>query len=412
MTHLSPSTESRARVSSFPEEYVRTGPDTLGGKYLRLFWHPVARSEDVMPGRAKQIRILSENLTLYRGESGTAHITQQRCPHRRTQLSVGWVEGDGIRCLYHGWKFGADGQCLERPAEPDGSHGTVRIRTYPTKEFLGLIYGYFGDNDPPPFPPYPAFEGEGVPESMSAPFPCNYFQSWENDFDIYHVMYTHRTGEIHGPTDSSRADHFLRMALAEKWEETEYGLVRTMPRMGGGGVNAAVCLLPATIRLHIPTFNEQARFPGPRFRPTYLVHTPVDDENHVVFITQIVPIAGQEAENYRTLYKQLMEQRKSRPRPLDLAAHVFAGNKTLEDFKDYHLLVEIEDLLTQVGQGAIVDRSEERLGRSDAGVVMLRRLWARELEALRAGRPTKRWAFMSKLPHGLTEAPFIAESKA
>jgi 5,5'-dehydrodivanillate O-demethylase len=260
------------------------------------------------------------------------------------------------------------------------------------------------------FPPYPAFDEEGLIEAMVEPFPCNYFQSWENDFDIYHANYTHWTGAIHGPNDASRGEMYLKLALAEKWEETDYGLVRVMPTMSGVGRNAAICLMPATIRLHIPTFNEQARFPGPRFRPTYLIHTPVDDENHLVFITQVVPVTGTEAEEYNKRYRELLEGHKRQPLPMEIADQVFGGDKSLDDIKDYHLLVGVEDLLTQVGQGAMVDRSDERLGRSDAGVVLLRRLWARELEALRKGRPSKQWAFMTNPPEGLSAEPFLNPS--
>jgi 5,5'-dehydrodivanillate O-demethylase len=162
--------------------------------------------------------------------------------------------------------------------------------------------------------------------------------------------------------------------------------------------------------LHIPTFNEQARFPGPRFRPTYLIHTPVDDENHLVFITQVVPVTGTEAEEYNKRYRELLEGHKRQPLPMEIADQVFGGDKSLDDIKDYHLLVGVEDLLTQVGQGAMVDRSDERLGRSDAGVVLLRRLWARELEALRKGRPSKQWAFMTNPPEGLSAEPFLNPS--
>jgi 5,5'-dehydrodivanillate O-demethylase len=395
----------RSQREPFPLEYVQTGPDTLGGKYLRQFWHPVARAGDVRPGRAKTIKILSEEFTLYRGTTGKPHIVQNRCPHRNVMLSVGWVEEDAIRCLYHGWKYGEDGKCVERPAEL--GTGGIRIKTYPTEEFLGLIYGYFGEGEAPAFPPYPAFEGEGIIETMLGDFPCNYFQCYENDFDIYHANYTHATGSIHGPNDETRGEQYMKMALGEKWEETDYGLVRTMPTMSGQGANQAVCILPGTIRLNIPTFNEQARFPGPRFRPTYLVHTPIDDEHHAVFITQLVPVTGDDAIEYKRLYDALIEGRKSKPTPLQLADKIFASDGSIDDVKDHYLLVEIEDLLTQVGQGAIVDRSEEMLGRTDAGVVLLRRTWARELEKLRRGEPTTQWSYMADPPAGLRDDPFI-----
>jgi phenylpropionate dioxygenase-like ring-hydroxylating dioxygenase large terminal subunit len=134
--------ETRVRSrppQDFYDAFYQTGPDTLGGKYQRLFWHPISASADLAPGKTKPIKLLSEQFTLYRGETGTLHLTEFHCPHRRTQLSVGYVEGDAIRCLYHGWKFGADGGCVERPAEP-GSHSHVKIKTYPVAEFLGLIF--------------------------------------------------------------------------------------------------------------------------------------------------------------------------------------------------------------------------------------------------------------------------------
>src|SRR5438046_7161708 len=90
------------RPASFVDiEHV--GPGTPAGSWLRRFWHPVYRSEDLEPGRAKPVRLLGEDFTLYRGESGDVHAVAFRCAHRGTQLSTGWVEGDTIRCFYHGW---------------------------------------------------------------------------------------------------------------------------------------------------------------------------------------------------------------------------------------------------------------------------------------------------------------------
>ena len=98
-------------------EFGRTGPGTLAGRYLRQFWQPVFNSDELPAGRAKPIRIMSEDFTLYRGQGGVAHVVAQRCTHRSTLLNTGWVEGDDLRCLYHGWKFNGDGQCIERPQE-------------------------------------------------------------------------------------------------------------------------------------------------------------------------------------------------------------------------------------------------------------------------------------------------------
>ena len=86
-------------------ELFRTGPNTLGGRYMRTLWHPIYIAAELKPGWAKPIQILGEKFTLYRGESGAPHLTAFRCAHRGLQLSVGWIEGDSIRCRFHGWKY-------------------------------------------------------------------------------------------------------------------------------------------------------------------------------------------------------------------------------------------------------------------------------------------------------------------
>jgi 5,5'-dehydrodivanillate O-demethylase len=403
---LAQTTIASARSAKTPRDFYRefhkTGPDTLGGKYLRQFWHPIARSEDLAPGRTKPIRVLSEDFTLYRGEDGTPHITVHRCPHRGTQLSVGVVEGSSIRCHYHGWKFGSDGVCTARPAEPNGGGG-VKIRTYPCGEFLGLIYGYFGDGEAPAFPPYPGFVKEGVSETLRAEFPCNWFQSWENDFDLFHANWTHRTGEIHGPSAGpGRHAFFAGILNSEEYEETDYGVVRRIQVMGG--VNSSVMFMPGTVRLLIPTFNEQARRTGLQFRETYICHTPIDDERHLAFLTQQVPVTGEEAEIYKREREKVEQLKASLPTPVEQAQKIMAGRATIADFADFPMLVEIEDLIAQVGQGVVADREAEILGRSDVGVMFLRRVLARELQAVSEGRPTKAWSFMSEPPEGLVTA--------
>ena len=126
-------------------EFGRTGPGTLGGRWMRQFWQPVLNSNELAPGKARPIRIMSEDFTLFRGASGTPYVIDYRCPHRATQLSTGWVEGDEIRCLYHGWKFHGDGRCTERPQEPNKSGGGTRVKSYPVREHIGMIFVYFGE---------------------------------------------------------------------------------------------------------------------------------------------------------------------------------------------------------------------------------------------------------------------------
>src|SRR5688572_25989509 len=131
-------------------DFAHTGPGTLAGRYMRSFWQPVARGRDLASGRAKPLRVMSEDFTIYRGESGTAHLVAFRCAHRGTQLSTGWVEGDEIRCFYHGWKYDGSGQCVEQPAEDATFAAKVKIKSYPTQAYAGLVFAYFGEGEPPP----------------------------------------------------------------------------------------------------------------------------------------------------------------------------------------------------------------------------------------------------------------------
>jgi len=136
-------------------DLARTSPGTSGGRFMRRFWMAVCRSQDIAKGATKPILIMSVDYALYRGESGRAQVIDYRCPHRGAQMHLGSVEGDDIRCIYHGWKYDCTGQCVEQPAEDSSFAGKVTMDSYPTREYMGLIFAYFGEGDPPQFPPYP-----------------------------------------------------------------------------------------------------------------------------------------------------------------------------------------------------------------------------------------------------------------
>ena len=116
------------------QDLVSTRPGSLAGTFMRRFWHPIHRAEELRAGQAKPIEIMSERFTLYRGDNGAPHVVDFRCPHRGTQLSAGWVEGDSIRCIYHGWLFNGTGQCTDQPAKEKSFGAEIRIRGYPTPE--------------------------------------------------------------------------------------------------------------------------------------------------------------------------------------------------------------------------------------------------------------------------------------
>ncbi len=134
-------------------DFIHTGPGTLAGRYLRSFWQPILLSEELLPERPLRVYVMGEWLTAYRGASGRAYVTEDRCPHRSTQLSLGWVEGDNLRCFYHGWMFGPEGRCVEQPAEGNNTlKDRIRILACPVREYMGMVFAYLGEGEAPEFP--------------------------------------------------------------------------------------------------------------------------------------------------------------------------------------------------------------------------------------------------------------------
>jgi 5,5'-dehydrodivanillate O-demethylase oxygenase subunit len=375
---VNPDLRARERRLAADLDLARTGPGTLAGRFLRQFWLPVFRAEDLPKGHAKPIRIMSEDYTLYRGESGAAQIIDQRCPHRGALMHLGWVEGDDIRCVYHGWKFDRTGQCLEQPAEEPGFARKIRTGVYPTREHLGLVYAYFGAGEPPPFPPYPAPLGDGLIENPAPPvIACNYLQCFENSLDEVHVSFVHRTGGSH------QGMYDLPAIGAE---ETAWGVLRTGERQGEKRLS--LHYMPSCTRVVVPPMKGFDGVGG--WKELYLNFVPIDDESCQWFIIYHVRVTGRDAEIYlakREDYAKKLAAAGSAP---DLAREVIAGRLPFAAI-DHPDLVRVQDVAVQAGQGAIADRAAEHLGRSDRAIILWRRILAREMIALAEGRPLKAW---------------------
>ena len=179
-------------------ELTHIGPRTLCGEYLRRFWHPVARSSELtdLPLR---LRILAEDLVLFRDLGGQVGLLHLHCAHRRASLEFGIVSDRGIRCCYHGWLYDVDGTILETPSDPPDSQAAAAVRqslrqgAYPTHEYKGLVFAYLGPPDEKPeFPIYDTFKIEGmemVPYEMA--WPCNWLQVLDAILDPVHTSFLH-----------------------------------------------------------------------------------------------------------------------------------------------------------------------------------------------------------------------------
>jgi len=355
-------------------DFAHTNPGTLAGRFMRMFWHPVYRSQDLAAGRLMPIKIMGEDFTLYRGEGGRAHLLAQRCAHRGTQLSVGTVEGDCVRCFYHGWKYDSSGQCVEQPAEEASFTEKIHIRSYPTEEYLGLVFGYFGEGTPPPLPRYPELDEEGLLENHTFVRACNFFRHLE--LDPAHIAFVHR--------DSPEAESGLTGIPKVECQETDYGFVFYAWR--GEKAQVQHRLMPNVSYFKVFPMDAES---GWRDRVAWRV--PVDDEHYMSFIADLVHVTGEAMQYYKARHSQSVStSTRSIPK---LVEEALAGKLRIEDVTNLGAgVVFFQDEAALLAQGNIADHYDEHLGPADSLVILQRKLWARELTALAEGRPLKRWS--------------------
>ncbi|GIF45779.1 Rieske-like 2Fe-2S protein [Asanoa ferruginea] len=336
------------------------GPGTPAGQVLRQSWHPIGVSADLEPGKARPLRILGEEFTLYRGRSGKPYIVGSRCAHRYTWLHTGWVEEDNIRCFYHGWKYDGGGQCIEMPAENEAFAKKIKIPHYRAVDYAGLIFGYFGDEDvPPPMWSFPQFDDPGnhLVSSIRPPgvWPMNYFQALENGVDPVHTAFVHSKSEPHW-NGVPEVDGI----------ETDEGLEITATRVNHDGVKdvrVTHYFFPNLSRITIYLVSgEDHQFNH------YIWFVPIDDENTLMISNTVIP-------------KHLVEQ---------VPGFIKGAGRGWSENSHHELMnaergpesVTEEDYTAMVGQGRVADRTNERLGRSDRVVIKLRHIWTRKIESL------------------------------
>ncbi len=376
----------RTRRAERLEQLTKTAPDTQMGRLLRMFWHPITIARKLAPNSAMPVRILSEDLTLYRSASGRPYLVGGTCAHRCTLLHTGWVEGERIRCMYHGWQFDGTGQCTERPAERDQRLPNVRIPGYPTQEYGGLIFAYLGTGEPPSFDLIrkPEFE---APASTTLRFNgqqlwnTNWFQMVENSLDGVHVSFVHARGR-----EGTFIGSVSRVVPEIECVETEAGL-RQISNRGEGNVRVSDWTFPNYNHINHPGI-----YPGYPWIDIGHWDVPVDDEHTLRLNMRTVARQGGEIDQRTIEYFE-------KTGDYDPANHHDAlfRNEYPDDL--CFELASAQDYVSLRGQGVTVDRSRETLGRSDVAIALLRRVFLRELGLLDEGKPTKTWR---KLDGGLS----------
>jgi 5,5'-dehydrodivanillate O-demethylase oxygenase subunit len=374
------------------DDFVHTGPKSIAGRYLRKFWQPVCCSYELAIGQALPMRIMDEDFTLYRGESGAAHLVGPRCAHRGTQLSVGWVEGDCIRCFYHGWKYDGSGQCVEQPAEAETFAPKVRIPSYPVKEYISLIFAYLGEGEPPPLPRYPRLESREISLDVAGlKRICNYFNNIDNSLDNAHVRFVHRRHRDAAHDQIVLGDPTISV------EESEWGITRYV-KYPDGKVLTFFFGMP-----NINFINGQVVDPVIKRADVLVFKVPVDDQNHIHFEVRAIALTEERGRAWIEERRE-MRAKAERDRP-ELVRAILAGKLRLSEVDPNRIdFVMLEDEVAQTGQGSIAPRSNEHLGRSDRGVFLLRKIWERELRNLAEGRPIKQWVYQPDMVPTYPEA--------
>ncbi|HYP84383.1 Rieske 2Fe-2S domain-containing protein [Variovorax sp.] len=345
---------------------TEVGPGTPMGELLRRYWHPIGLEADASD-TPRKVRVLGEDLILFRDKGGRPGLVHPNCAHRGASLYYGRVEERGIRCCYHGWLFDVEGHCVEQPCEPEMGRARGRIRQpwYPVQELYGLVWAYMGPPEKKPvLPRYEALErldegelletndasiGGGGPQVI----PCNWLQHYENLVDPFHVVV------LHSSFSGTQFVEAMAQMPEVTWDTVELGVRTTsVRRLPDGKVFRRIS------QAGVPTLRV---IPSPRVGRYGRVESlgwvlPIDDFSFRIFVVGRVSQQG-ELTRMRSrmngkLWEELTEQEHQR----------MPG--------DYEAMVS---------QGAIARHSEEHLATSDRGIAMLRRFLKEQLERLRAG---------------------------
>jgi nitrite reductase/ring-hydroxylating ferredoxin subunit len=347
-------------------ELTQTGPRTSCGDYLRRYWQPVHITSE-LGDKPKLIKIMNEELVLFRDKSGRYGLVHKKCPHRRASLEYGYCDDKGIRCCYHGWQFDIDGTILDIPGEPEGSTSSemvknkVRLGAYPVKEFKGLLFAYLGPiEELPPFPVYDSFHiPDMVMTPYAAPFACNWIQVLDAIVDPVHTAFLHQ---------SQFSEGFGCMGEIKFYRRDEQRVLGTASRRVGDNIWVRVN------ELILPNFTQagaafaadgtEERFFGRSAFTRWVV--PVDDESCIAFAWGNFGERGDPHEYNTTEGMQLIEQG-------ELIGRTYEQKQASPG-----------DVEAVEGMGSISDHSKENLVSGDRGVSIYRnqiRKYCRDLQS-------------------------------
>jgi phthalate 4,5-dioxygenase len=379
---------------------TRTGPGTPAGRLMRCYWQPAALVDELSGNRAvKPLRLFGENLVMFRDEQGRYGLIERACPHRGTDLAFGRLEQCGLRCAFHGWLFDVTGQCLETPAEPEGSRMFLNIRqkAYPVVARSGILFAYMGEGEPPAFPHFDCFT---APNSHTFAFKgmidCNWLQSLEVGIDPAHTSFLHRffhdeePGKGYGKLfrDKSIDSEMPMTRIMREFprprievEPTEFGMrVFTLRQISAADMHVRVTNLIFPNGFTIPMSSEMTITQW---------HVPIDDYRHywyAIFTSFGAPVDKDEMRRQRLELYELPDYvpRKNKNNDYGFDPH----EQQHETFTGMGTDINVHDQWACESMGTIQDRTREHLGQSDKAISAYRRILRGAIdEAGRGGKP-------------------------
>jgi nitrite reductase/ring-hydroxylating ferredoxin subunit len=377
-----------------------TGPKAPAGALMRRYWQPAALADELAGNRpVKPVRLMGEDLVLFRDERGRHGLIGRACPHRGTDLAYGRLEDGGLRCAFHGWLFDIAGKCLQTPAEPDDSNlcGQLRHKAYPVIEKGGILFAYMGPGEPPALPRFDCFVAPATHTfAFKGMIDCNWLQSLEVGIDPVHTSFLHRFFHDEDPKegygklfrDTSIDSEMPMTRIMREFtrprievEETGYGMrVITLREIGAGKSHVRVTNLMFPNAFVIPMSREMTITQW---------HVPIDDRRHywyAIFTSFGAPVDKDEMRRQRLQLYELPDYvpRKNRSNDYGFDPHEQAHATYTGMGAD----INVHDQWACESMGAIQDRTNEHLGTSDKAITAYRRLLRAAIDdAANGGRP-------------------------
>ena len=380
-------------------EVTLSGPGTPLGAFMRQYWQPAALVDEFEgPRPVRRVRLLGEELVLFRDEAGRYGLLERHCAHRGADLSFGRAEDGGLRCPFHGWLFDVGGACLEQPAEPVGSQfcKSVRQTAYPCIEASGIVFAFMGTGEPPPLPGFDCFVAPGAYTfAFKGLMNCNWLQALEVGIDPAHASYLHRffededTAGAYGKQFRGAtlgADMPMTRILREygrpriEVEPTEYGMrIAALRQLNDGEMH---------IRVTNMAFPHAFVIPMSRTMTITQWHVPVDDTHcywYAIFTSFDAPVDRLEMRRQRLTLYTLPDYV-----PRTNAANEYGFDAEEQATRTYTGMgedINVHDQWAVESMGPIQDRTKEHLGASDKAIAAYRRLLLRAMRDVAEGRP-------------------------